>query len=571
MKPINSNQIFEQWSPMIQEQTEISDRYKLNWLSTYCHYHTLSESKNNLFESAYSALGTFPSMGNIALPGNPGGPSAFYNTGNQGSGDKFPSLLPLAIQVAARTIGLETVSVIPMPGPTFVLSYLDYVYANGNLSSTTRALIIKLAITGSYTVGTNYWIQSASSKVSGSTKGMVVTYVGKSRIDGNRIFKIGQTYLYSGSTWASTEYAISDIVDGTSFTYSLASATNPNSSPSAGSTSSIESVTVTASLVSALEDHIQGYSGAGLSDGDNYSSQYSDGQSDKPMGRGTGESTYYRTLGLTTFTKTVQAETFQVAANVTTEQIQDLGKQYGIDVTSMVENALVNETSQAINKHILSRAFALGWSNNQGFLAAEGVTLNVNLDLNSPGAGTSPAFELKDATTTTLTVPAVATYGNQSENLYTWQRRLFSKILAAMNVVNQRGRRGPATFIVTNLQLATAIQDNSQFTAVPFANSVSQNTGALYPIGTVAGMTVYVDPNMRWDDTRVLVGRKGADDEPGIKFMPYMMAEAIHTISEGTMAPKIAVKSRYALVEAGFHPETQYYTIYVNLGTTFVV
>ena len=77
-------------------------------------------------------------------------------------------------------------------------------------------------------------------------------------------------------------------------------------------------------------------------------------------------------------------------------------------------------------------------------------------------------------------------------------------------------------------------------------------------------MTVYVDPNMQWNDRRVLVGRKGADEEPGLKFMPYLMAESIQTIAEGTMAPKIAVKSRYALVEAGFHPQTQYCTIYVD-------
>jgi hypothetical protein len=47
--------------------------------------------------------------------------------------------------------------------------------------------------------------------------------------------------------------------------------------------------------------------------------------------------------------------------------------------------------------------------------------------------------------------------------------------------------------------------------------------------------------------------------------MPYMMAESIQTISEGTMSPKIAVKSRYALVEAGFHPETMYLCFNVNL------
>jgi hypothetical protein len=36
------------------------------------------------------------------------------------------------------------------------------------------------------------------------------------------------------------------------------------------------------------------------------------------------------------------------------------------------------------------------------------------------------------------------------------------------------------------------------------------------------------------------------------------MAESLQTISEGTFSPKIGMKSRYALVEAGWHPGTQY-------------
>jgi len=46
--------------------------------------------------------------------------------------------------------------------------------------------------------------------------------------------------------------------------------------------------------------------------------------------------------------------------------------------------------------------------------------------------------------------------------------------------------------------------------------------------------------------------------------MPYLMAESVQTIAEGTMAPKVAVKSRYALVEAGFHPQTQYSTFEIS-------
>jgi hypothetical protein len=157
--------------------------------------------------------------------------------------------------------------------------------------------------------------------------------------------------------------------------------------------------------------------------------------------------------------------------------------------------------------------------------------------------------------------PSSGTY----ENLSTLQRRLFSRILASANIVANRGRRGPANFIVTNANIASALQDISQFTFAPFTNTLTQNNGTLYPVGSLAGMTVYVDQNMAFNDTRILVGRKGGDDEPGLKFMPYMMAESIQTISEGTMSPKIAVKSRYALVEAGHLPETMYFCFNVNL------
>ena len=136
--------------------------------------------------------------------------------------------------------------------------------------------------------------------------------------------------------------------------------------------------------------------------------------------------------------------------------------------------------------------------------------------------------------------------------------------VSAGTIIANRGRRGPANFIVCGPQIAGAVQDISQFTAAPFANTVNQNVGNLYPIGSIGGMTVYVDQNMKWSDLRVLVGRKGGDDEPGLKFMPYMMAESIQTISEGTMSPKIAVKSRYALVQAGYHPETMYISFTIS-------
>lgn len=564
MKLINEQEIYDTWSPIIESKAGITDESKKGWLTKYCHYHSLNESAG-----AYQSLGVVNGMGAVSPPLFPGmgsfaGSNAnagFYNSGNQGSGDKFPSLLPLAIQVAAKTIGFDIVPVIPMSGPTGILSYLDYVYAGGKIGGATAATsgdslakapsLIKFpvyqgsatgvtgATAGTFTVGQQYTITNGGL--------LTLVFVGLSRIDGFPIFEI--TNIQDG-------YNVAGIINGTSV--QIATATGMYTGTSASGNGYL------AQLVKALEDHIQGFSGAGFNNTDAWQGPYVDGtKTYNPMLRGVGESNYYNSMGLSTFTKFVEAETFQVAASVTTEQIQDLNKQFGIDVISMIENALVNEVSQAINKHILSRAFALGWSNHNQFLATENQNLNLNLVI-SGSAGVTSSYVNKNDTGVAMAIPAGPASGGY-ENLSTLQRRLFSRILAAANVVANRGRRGPANFVVTNAAVASALQDISQFTFAPFSNTLTQNNGTLYPVGSLAGMTVYVDQNMRYDDTRVLVGRKGGDDEPGLKFMPYMMAESIQTISEGTMSPKIAVKSRYALVEAGFLPETMYLTFFVNI------
>jgi len=572
MQLINQHEIYETWAPILESKTGIQERGKLDWLTKYCHYHSLNESAG-----AYNSLGVLNGMGQVSPASNvglSGGPAGFYAGGSYsgtglGSGDKFPSLLPLAIQVAAKTVGFDIVPVIPMSGPTGVLSYLDYVYAGGKLSGTDSVSpytantpdLIKVPTTTAspvtgLAVGTTYLLGasglSSTKDLDSAGVGALVAgkFVGSSRIDGFPIFQV--VALTVG-------FSIADAIGADAVIYS--------GSYNTGTKVYTISATVgyangAAQLVKTLEDHVQGFTGSGVANDGTWSGPYVDGtKAYDPMSRGTAEGTYFKSLGLSTFTKFVEAGTFQVAASVTTEQIQDLNKQFGIDVVSMIENALVNEVSQAINKHILSRAFALGWSNHYEFAntelgGASSASLNINLNIGSGGASTA-SFIGKDNGSLTIYTPGdIATGGY--ENQSTVQRRLFSRILAAANVVANRGRRGPANFIVTNAQVASALQDISQFTFAPFTNTLTQNNGTLYPVGSIAGMTVYVDQNMSFGDTRVLVGRKGADDEPGMKFMPYMMAESIQTISEGTMSPKIAVKSRYSLVEAGHHPQTMY-------------
>jgi len=583
MKQLNEQQIEQKWSPMVEQVTGIKDRSKLSWISKYAHFHALNESMGGV-SAPYATLYNVPGVGN-AQPAGVAATTAsqFYGANAKGSGDKWPALLPMSLQVAARTVGFDIVNVVPMPGPTGVISYLDYVYAGGKqpygaapayspetanpanfqgsaayskydapnafkIQLTTDASALKAGLSVGSTV-TFY-----ADDTSAGTTYMTATYVGKSRIDGFAIFKTG-AFVKSGVAGVGN---LADIFDGSTYAVS-------------GSTPG--SVKTYPTLVSTLEDQIQGYTGAGQTDNANWDGTFVDGtRLYEPMERGVGEMQYPRALGLQVFTKFVQVGTYQVSVSVTQEQIQDLNKQWGIDVIAMVENAGINEISQSINKHILSRAFGLGWKNHVRAYEVEGINLNIRTDASVNGTSPSYAYPGEGTDTTSsmvvpgfTAVPVAATTTFENED--TAIKRIMARIMAAGNVIAQRGRRGPANFIVTNIKIATALQVNAQYAFSPIANTFNQTNGSLYPLGTIGGMTVYVDPNMTYEDTRVLVGRKGAADEPGIIFCPYLMAESVKIITEGTGAPKVIIKSRYALVDAGWHPETQYLTLYIKTST----
>jgi len=69
---------------------------------------------------------------------------------------------------------------------------------------------------------------------------------------------------------------------------------------------------------------------------------------------------------------------------------------------------------------------------------------------------------------------------------------------------------------------------------------------------------------MKYNDNRIVLGRKNNPDQPGIIFVPYLMAQSINIISEATFAPRILLRSRYAVTEVGFFPQKQFMTIQVT-------
>lgn len=112
---LNEAEVLKTWSGFITESTGVTDRAKLTWMSKYCAYHDMNE-KQSLNESAlgYAHLNPNMNVGGMGAAYFPGAnPNNGYD-GVRGSGDNPFSLLPLAVQVAAQTIALDLVPVVPM-------------------------------------------------------------------------------------------------------------------------------------------------------------------------------------------------------------------------------------------------------------------------------------------------------------------------------------------------------------------------------------------------------------------------------------------------------------------------
>ena len=548
---LNEAEVMKTWSGFITESTGVTDRSKLTWMSKYCAFHDMNE-KQNLNESAlgYAHLNPNMNVGGMGVPYFPGAnPNNGYD-GVKGSGDNPFSLLPLAVQVAAQTIALDLVPVVPMNGPLGILQYMDYVYEGGKTNlrprfegdyeSKTAPLMVKLTLSKSDDSDDNamnhaklyqelreaFYPGMEPIKIGNNFE---LTFVALGRIDGRPIFQVKEQSVLTNSIINGGEGAGITLVEALM---------GENAAQVAGYD------VIDIDTVKALEDFIPGFTGAGFKNGDPMSA--------KAYDRAEGESTPANLMSLNVFTEKVEAKTIKVKGAITREQIQDL-KAYGIDALAQVEAELVNELTQHINREILNEIYALGLQNYNEALAFEGINLNTYFTVD-PKAAAKAGY-------------ITSFVGGGAETLGTIQRRIMSKILAASNLIAQRGRRGAGTYAVCSAAIATALQDCAGFVAYPLSNTINQTAGSLYPVGAVSGVSIYVDPNLPWSDTRIVVGRKGKDNEPGLVFMPYLMADKLTYPVEGLEgAPVTSLTSRYALVKAGHHPQLYFYCFDIALG-----
>lgn len=533
-KRTSDSRILNTWKPLLESHGVSAESGKQEWLAEYAHNHAIFDNSAPVFEQTAPGL-FFQQPGSVLGRGAAVAPTAgqtpFSDAGvkgsyaDSGSGDKFPSLLPVAIQVAAKTIGFDLVPVVPMDSPVGFLPYLDYLYAGGRTDTEFEPYMVKIegaTVDALETAGFAGVNDGTNANGTIAITGAQGSYelVGFSRVDGLLIMKV--------------------VDDGATPAASVDADLSGNTITAIGSTNGTFQIAGAVSLVSALENHISGFTSQSTEIANpEFVGPYLPETGDVPgsMTREQSELSKYRQMGLRMFTKFVEAKSDQVSISASVEQIQDLNRVWNFDVISMLENVAVNELAQSINKRLVDRIFTLADDHNVEVNMVEGAGITT-LDLNAGTGG--------------------------FENTSTLQRRLVTKILELANLIYHRGRFGAGTFMITNGRVASALADVAGYSIAQAPSDMGGVAGNLYPAGKVYGVQVYVDPNLSFGDSRICIGRKGSDEEPGVKFLPYIMAESLQTISEGTFSPKIGMKSRYAITEAGWHPETQY----VNMDVT---
>ena len=421
---INEQNGAQMWSKMLKENFDVKDNEKLNWVSQYAAIHEIHESA--LGVNAGHAMGTVPGtgvnplyatplntigMGNPYAPQNVNtmstAPAADGNLWNQtvGSGDIPVSTLPMALNIALMTIGLELVPVVPAKGPWVMLSYMDFPYAGGKLGR-----VNETAFDGKSKDGGNdnkpiyvkiqnlplAKIQELRDEMKEDTDKVklvkvngipVGTFLDFGRMDGAPLVKvwsldkdgkvIEEKFLEEDfNAEAKAEVLKYYGVDAPAMNMSLREifetlaegATAPK--VEIGTKASVDSVDAEGNPVAIRPDFVQ--TAVDLVDG---FANFATGKKEA-MTRAQNETGTGNVIGLRLFSKWVQVGAYEVTGTVTRQQLQDLPL-YGVDAVGKVMEALQNEITQHINQRILERVFALGVTNAAQQKVYQGVDLNL--------------------------------------------------------------------------------------------------------------------------------------------------------------------------------------------------
>lgn len=221
------------------------------------------------------------------------------------------------------------------------------------------------------------------------------------------------------------------------------------------------------------------------------------------------------------------------------------------------------EYIHSLSTNIIKRLFELGEENAKNIRKElGGSALDLDLNIEPPPSKIKVSFWrnpiqwIKD-----LFSPRVQYIWAPGQTIVAKHQRIISKILALSSLVNNKTRRGMATTIICGAKLGAILQDCNGFQMSPIEDITIKS---MYLIGVLHGHSVYVNPNMSWNDNRILVFRKGDALEPGLQLAYKQNDLQIVNIPSTDLyfynGHDSELVGNIKLVEVGSHPEYNFIT-----------
>ena len=225
----------------------------------------------------------------------------------------------------------------------------------------------------------------------------------------------------------------------------------------------------------------------------------------------------YSEIGLTSNSLVISTESHQVKSTLSLEMAKDLQELHGVNVSDMLKSTLTNEMEQMVEKKILEKMKESaegtrkdGWSKFQLWT--------------NKWFGYSPKKE----------------WSNPDE--------LASLIVSRANKILGETRMGGTPFVIVSSGVMVSLED-SQYFQYYDEPQIKNTAGAINQIGILAGrIKVLVDPYLRFDDHRILMGIKpGTDTSSRIFMIENPEPIFTETVNGPSMDPVLILRKRFGI------------------------
>lgn len=233
----------------------------------------------------------------------------------------------------------------------------------------------------------------------------------------------------------------------------------------------------------------------------------------------------YPHLKLVSMNKVVELESFKIRSTINQDTISDLKLFHSVDGESMVKEVLDHESIQMKQNKLLSIYNNLAEISSGEILNRWKKTIKKIF----------PNIKYK-----------IYLNNNSTEG----SNNLIQQIIRNSNIIASRCKRGSGDFIICNAFIGTLIQDHPSFVYSDPGKVYSNTSPNIRSIGHILGrINVFIDPNKRFKDNTLIVGKSTQNDDPGVYIVENKSSREIIETSLQDFKKEMALIERLAFVE----------------------